>query len=85
MRTSIEGTSGKRLLIAYKRYCWQRYRWRKFFALKLYLKVLVQAGILRDLPLSKDTLLFSETERYINFIRNQKGLSEGTISYVNIR
>lgn len=78
----LEGASGQRLLVAYKRYCnrRRRYQWRKICALKLYLKVLVQAGIFRNSPLPKNTLLFSETERYITFLRDQKGLNEETIS-----
>jgi site-specific recombinase XerD len=75
----LEGVAGKKLLANYQRYCKHRGCWRRIFGPKLYLKSLVDTGVIAS-AVSGDSLLLHETQQYINFLRDQRCLSENTIT-----
>ncbi len=76
----LEGLAGQKLLATYQRYCKRRGYSRRDSGLKLYLQALEEASVLTK-SVSTNSLTFHETEQYVSFLKNQKGLSKGTISY----
>ena len=76
----LEGAQGQKLLAAYRKYCQDQGHWHRDSRLKLYIQALEEAGILRSLP-PKDSSLYPETKQYSNFLKNQKGLSDGSIRH----
>lgn len=75
----LEGVAGKKLLADYRCYCKRRGCWRRIFGPKLYLKALVDAGVIVSV-ISENSLLLYETQQYVIFLRNQRCLSESTIT-----
>lgn len=74
----LEEVTGQKLLVAYRHYCKRHRHWQENFGVNLYLRALKEAGVLTNLG-SKDSLLLPETQQYVTFLKNQKGLSEKTI------
>lgn len=78
----LEGVEGHKLVVIYRRYWENKGHNDKnlFFAISLYIRVLEETGILRNSP-PRDSSLFHETEQYVTFLKDQKGLSTSTIYY----
>jgi len=74
----LEGIEGQKLFATYRRYWKTKGHADKIFGIRLYIRALEEAGIIRN-SASKDSLLFHETQQYVSFLKEQKGLSEGTI------
>ena len=70
----LEGEAGQKLLLDYRCYCKRRKYWRKDSALKLYLRVLQEAGVIKSLE-SRDSL-YQKTQEYVTFLTTQRNLSE---------
>jgi len=76
----LEGASGKELLATYRDHLKSHEHWRRDAGLKLYIQALEEAGMIASSS-SRDLSLFHETQQYITFLKNQKGLHERTIQY----
>jgi len=76
----LEGSSGKKLLADYHDHLKSYKHWRRDDGLKLFIRSLEEAGVIPS-GFSKDLSLFRETQQYLTFLRNQKGLCEGTVQY----
>jgi site-specific recombinase XerD len=77
----LEGKSGQELLMSYKddyKDCRQYWHRDPDYGLHIYLKVLKEAGLITNLP-SKSHLFLPETKKYMDFLKNQKGLKERSI------
>ena len=74
----LEGVEGQKFLVAYRRYRNGKHKGRSSGAGR-FIRVLEEAGVLRNSNCS--SLLFHETQQYLNFLKGQRGLSEGTIYY----
>lgn len=70
----LEGKAGQKLVLEFRRYCKRRKYWRKDSALKLYLRTLREAGVIKSLE-SKDCLS-QKTQEYVTFLTTQRNLSE---------
>lgn len=75
----LEGVAGQKLLADYQRYCKRRGCWYRVSSPKIYLKTLVDAGVIAS-AVSGNSLLLHETQQYISFLRDQRCLSESTIT-----
>lgn len=73
----LEGTEGQELLISYKKYCKRKGYSDRSSSIRLYIKALQDAGVLRG-PHSKAPL-FREVEAYVRFLEDHKELSTCTI------
>ena len=73
----LEGTEGKKILNAYRRYCKHQNLEHRSFSLKFYLQALKDANVINDLPFG-ESLLLPLTKQFLNFLKSQN-LSEKTI------
>ena len=74
----LEGVQGKKLLATYRDY-WKANGYSNGSSgLQYYIRALEEAGVLGS-SAPRASSLFHETEQYIAFLKNQRGLSESTI------
>ena len=74
----IDGIAGQKLLEDFKRYRRRHRYWQRDFAIPLYFHALKGGDAIRRVP-SQNIILFPWTQRYANFLRNQRGLKERSI------
>ena len=76
----LEGTEGQKLFATYRKYWKAKGHKDCFFGIAHYIRALEEGGILKKLS-SRDPSLFHETQQYVNFLKNQRGLARSTIHY----
>lgn len=74
----LEGVEGQKLMATYRKYWIAKGHQDDVFGIALYIRALKEAGILNNL-LSRDSLLFPQTQQHIKFLKDQKGLAKGSI------
>jgi site-specific recombinase XerD len=75
----LEATEGEKLLATYERYLETKGRQAKNCCIRLYIHAMEEIGILRR-SAPKSSSLFNETQQYITYLKNSKGLSKNTIN-----
>lgn len=74
----LEGVVGQKLLVAYQHYRKDRGYWNGNSALRFYIRTLEEDGVLKS-SAPRNSSLFHESKEYLNFLKDQRGFSEGTI------
>ena len=74
----LEGEEGQILLGTYRQYCKANRHWDTNSGIRLYIRVLEDSGVLIN-STSRSSSLSCHTEQYVDFLSNQRGLSEISI------